>query len=90
MPYQTDNSSSGGVCFLLYILLYVIIPSLVTQTVKSPPTRQETTGFEPWVGKIPWRREWLHTPVFLAGEFHRQRSLEGYNPWGHRELDTTK
>ena len=31
-------------------------------------------------GRFPWRREWLHTPVFLLGEFHRQRSLAGYSP----------
>ena len=41
-------------------------------------------GFDPWIGKIPWRRECLSTPVFLPGEFHGQRSLVGYNPWGHR------
>ena len=35
-------------------------------------------GFDPWVGKIPWRREWLPTPVFLLGEVHGQRSLAGY------------
>ena len=35
-------------------------------------------GFDPWVGKIPWRREWLPTPVFLPGEVHGQRSLAGY------------
>ena len=34
--------------------------------------------FDPWVGKIPWRREWLPTPVFLPGEFNGQRSLAGY------------
>ena len=34
-------------------------------------------GFDPWVGKIPWRREWLPTPEFLPGEFHGQRSLVG-------------
>ena len=38
--------------------------------------------FDPWVGKIPWRREWLPTPVFLPRKFHGQRSLEGYSPWG--------
>ena len=32
-------------------------------------------GFDPWVGKIPWRRAWQPTPVFLSGEFHGQRSL---------------
>ena len=39
-------------------------------------------GFDPWVGRIPWRREWLLTPVFLPGESHGQRSLAGYSPWG--------
>ena len=38
-----------------------------------------------WVGKIPWSWEWLLTPIFLPGEFHRQRSLAGYSPWGHKE-----
>ena len=40
--------------------------------------------------KIPWRREWLLTPVFLLGEFHGLRSLVGYSPWGHKESDTTE
>ena len=47
-------------------------------------------GFDPWVGKIPWRRAWQHTPVFLSGESHGQRSLVGYSPWGHRESDMTE
>ena len=37
-------------------------------------------GFNLWVGKIPWRRAWQHTPVFLPGEFHGQKSLVGYSP----------
>ena len=37
-------------------------------------------------GKIPWRRTRLPTPVFLPGEFHRQRSLAGYNPWGSQRV----
>ena len=41
-------------------------------------------------GKIPWRREWLPTPVFLPGQFHGQMSLVGYSPWGHKELDTAE
>ena len=40
--------------------------------------------FDPWVGKIPCRREWLPTPVFLPGESHGRRSLTGYSPWGRR------
>ena len=52
----------------------------LAQMVKNLPVMQETRrGFDPWVGKIPWRREWLPTPVFLPGEFHGQRSLVGYS-----------
>ena len=47
-------------------------------------------GFNPGVGKIPWRWEWLHTLVFLPGEFHGQRSLEGYSLWGLKESDLTE
>ena len=47
-------------------------------------------GFSPWVGKIPWKMTWQPTPVFLPGKFHGHRSLAGYSPWGHKELDTTK
>ena len=47
-------------------------------------------GFNLWVEKIPWRREWLPTPVFLLGESYVQRSLAGYSPWGCKESDTTE
>jgi len=40
--------------------------------------------FDLWVGKIPWKRAWQPTPVFLPGETHRLRSLVGYSPWGHK------
>ena len=43
-----------------------------------------------WVGKIPWRREWLPTPVFLPEKFHGQRNLAGCSPWDHKELDMTE
>ena len=45
--------------------------------------------FDPWAGRIPWRRKWQPTPVSLTGEFHGHRSLAGYSPWGHKESDTT-
>ena len=44
-----------------------------------PCWRLKRHGFNPWVGKIPWRRAWQPTPVFLPGESHEQRSLAGYN-----------
>ena len=60
----------------------IYVASLVAQ---NPPAMQET-----WVGKIPWRRAWQPTPVFLPGESHGQRSLAGYSPRGHKESDTTE
>ena len=46
--------------------------------------------FDPWVGKIPWRRKWQPTPIYLPGKFHEQRNLEGYSPWGRKESDMTE
>ena len=46
--------------------------------------------FNPWVGKIPWRRAWQPTPGFLPGEFHGQRSLLCHNLWSHKQSDTTE
>ena len=48
--------------------------------------RHKTHGFSPWVGKIPQRRAWQPTPVFLPGESHGQRSLVGYSPWGRKRV----
>ena len=52
--------------------------------------RRKRCGFCPWVRKIPWRRKWQRTPVFLPGEPRGQRSLAGYSPWGRIESDATK
>ena len=46
--------------------------------------------FSPWVGKIHWRKQWQPTLVFLPEEFHGQRRLAGYSPWGRKESETTK
>ena len=43
--------------------------------------------FDPWVRKMPWRREWQPTLVFLPGEFHGQRSLMGYSPRGGKKSE---
>ena len=73
-----------------------LINVLVAQMVKNPLVMLEIwiqiqrPGFDPWVGKITWRREWLPTPAFLPGEFHGQRSLVGYRPWGHKVLNKLK
>ena len=57
--------------------------------IKKSPAMQET-----WVQSLGWEdpleKEWLPTPVFWPGEFHGQRSLAGYSPWGRKESDTTE
>ena len=50
----------------------------------------QETVINPWVWKIPWRREWQPTPVFLPEQSHGQRSLTDYSPWDHKESDTTE
>ena len=61
----------------------------MVQMVKDLPAMQET--WVPSVGqKIPWRRAWQPTPVFLPREFHGQRSLVGYSLWDRKESDTTE
>ena len=52
--------------------------------------RHERHGSDPWVGKIPWKRAWQPTSVFLPGESHGQRSLAGCSPRGCKESDTTE
>ena len=52
--------------------------------------RHKKPGFGPWVGKFPWCRKQQLTPLFLSGEFHGQRSLAGYSPWGLKESDMTE
>ena len=67
----------------------MIWASLVAQMVKNP-LQCGRPGFDPWVGKIPWRSTCQPTPVCLPGEFHGQRNLVGYNPWGTKESDMTE
>ena len=77
----------------IYIYIYKHIHTwaflVVQMMAKNLPAMQETQ-FNPWVGRIPWRREYLPTSVFLPGEFHGETSLVGYSLWGCRELDMTK
>ena len=62
----------------------------IGSAVKNLPAMQEILGFNPWVRKIPWRKKWQPTPVFLPGESHGQRSLEGYSPKVWKELGMTE
>ena len=57
---------------------------------KAPCLQCRRPGFDPWVGKIPWRKEWQPTPVFLPGKSHGQRSLAVCCPWSRKELGMTE
>ena len=52
--------------------------------------KKKNQNFDPWILKIPWRRKWQPTPVFLPGESHGQRSLAGYNSWSRKESDASE
>ena len=72
---------------------YDLLPvNRMALVVKKPPVNVGNTscGFSPCVGKIPWRKAWQPSPVFLPGESQGQRRLAGYSPWGHKESDKTE
>ena len=72
---------------------YVITRVLIGTGGKAPPyqcRRHKRCCFIPWVRKIPWRRAWQPTPVFLPRESHGQRSLAGYSPQSRKGSDMTE
>ena len=76
-------------CFAVFYKFFIGVglvyrASLVAQLVKNPPAMWETR-VQSWVGKIPWRRERLPTPVFWPREFHGL-----YSPWGRKKSDMTE
>ena len=66
--------------FLATTIVFLVFPGVSDS--KESTCNAGDLGLIPGVGKIPWRREWLPTPVFLPGEFHAQKSLVGYSLWG--------
>ena len=88
IPYIHRPTLIPRFIYILYIIYTHTQSFLVAQMVKNLPPVQETR--KPWVRKIPWRRTWQSTPVFLPGELHGQRSLVGYSPWGPKESDMTE
>ena len=59
---------------------------LVVKNLPAKAGKPNRRGFDPWIGKIAWRRKWQPTPIFLPGKSHGQRSLAGYNPWDHKRV----
>ena len=72
------SSCKGHMYFLIGLPLWL--------SVKESACQCRRCGFNPWVGKVPWRRKWQPAPLFLLGKLHGQRSLVGYNLWGHKRV----
>ena len=84
------SASFGVQNFYWGFFIYIVRDFPVGSDGKSICLQCRRSGFNPWVGKIPWRRKWQPTPVFLPEKSHGQRSLAGYSPWGLKESDMTE
>ena len=86
LNFHWGHRARSGIAVLTYLLGFRGFPGGASG--KEPTCqcrRQKRHRFNPWVWKVPWRRAWQPTPVFLPGEFQKQRSLAGSSPWGsHR------
>ena len=99
IPLKTRNfplksfQVTMSVCFLTLSTLEIMCSKKASpggSGGKESTCQCRKCGFDPWVGKMPWRRKWQPTPVFLARKSHGPRSLVGYHPWGCKELDMTE
>ena len=77
---QVQSLSVEDICVCVYVCILTRYLGIL----------QESLRFSKVSWYSPWRREWLPTPAFLPGEFHEQKSLACYSPWGHKNLDTTE
>ena len=93
MWMHTSTVLQTNICFPRCQMWLRFMVSLWTGGFPGGPSGKELTcqcmrlnrrGFDPWVWKIPWRRKWQPTFVFLPGKSHGERNLAGYSLWGHR------
>ena len=77
-----SSTSQEECCIFFHIPNSLQIVSTWWLSCKEFTSQCKRHGFNPWVGKIPWRKKWQYIPVFLPGKSHWQRSLGGYSPWG--------
>ena len=82
LPYKMQNSTE----FLRHTVSRLVFSLPWWLSGKESACKLRRYGFNPWVRKIPWRRKWQPTPVFLPGESHGQGSLVGYSPQGHKRV----
>ena len=78
-----------SICKSVYSLKYICDPNATLPwwlRGKESACQCRRWGLDLWVRKIPWKRKWHPTPVFLPGKSHGQWSLAGYSPWGHKRI----
>ena len=85
---QTVTMSDGFYIFIDFLRFTEGLPGVSDS--KSICLQCGRPGFDPWVGKVPWRRKWQSTPVLLPGKAHGWRNLVGYSPWGCKDYDMTE
>ena len=91
LPFLSPPRAWQPPCYFL-----TEFPCWLSNKKKKQTNKQKTAclcrrrEFDPWVGKIPWRKVWQPISVFLPVESHGQRSLVGYSPWDHKALDMTE
>ena len=82
--WNRNNKTKGHVQYAFKVIYIKLVPGIPVGTSGKELTcqhrRHKRCRFDPWVGKIPWRRAWQPTPVFLAAESHGQRNLVDYSP----------
>ena len=81
----TRLSAHTWACTHTHTHTHTLLIQLLTRTIRCKRAR-----LDPKVRKILWSRKWQPTPVFLPEKFHGQKSLVGYSPWGHKELDMSE
>ena len=81
---RVEHNWSNWACTYAWLIIYMGLLRWLSGKDSSFQCRR--TDFNPQVRYIPWRRKWQPTPIFLPGNSHRQRSLEGYSAWGHKRV----
>ena len=77
-------SYESQVCLFSW-LIFIVVVFVLWLSGKESACRHRRGRFDPWIGKIPWRRKWHPTPVLFPGKSHGQRSLAGYTPCSLKE-----
>ena len=87
-PWEFPGKSAGVRCHCLLIYILLQLPRWLNS--KESTCQCRSCKLDTSVRKIPWRRKWKPTPIFLPGESHGRRSMVGSSPWGRKESGTTE